>query len=131
LISGITQAGISAIANETTRASINANRDVRIAEVGVDNSIIGAINNAIDELDDNELGNGTVTADTTADTTDDVDVVDVVDTTDVTVVDGTVGDDTVVDDTVADDSTGDSYYNDTECAAGQELVQTNWGTQCQ
>ena len=135
LISGITQAGISAIANETTRASINANKSVRLAEVGVDGQIIGAINNAIDELDDNELSNGTVTADTATDTTNDVDVVDVVDTTDVTVVDDTVvdtvGDDTVVDDTVADDSTGDSYYNDTECAAGQELVQTNWGTQCQ
>ena len=126
LIGGITQAGISAIANETTRASIKANRDVRIAEVGVDGAIIGAINNAIDELDDSELGNGTVTANTT-----DVDVVDVVDTVTVdTAVVDTVVDDTVVD-TVVDDSTSTSYYNDTECAAGQELVQTNWGAQCQ
>ena len=33
--------------------------------------------------------------------------------------------------TVADDAADESYYSDTECAAGQELVQTNWGTQCQ
>ena len=130
VLTSATAVGISAITNETTRASINANRSVRIAEVGVDAATIGAINNAIDELDDDELSNVTVTANTT-----DVDVVDVVDTTDATAttfttVDTTV-DTTVVDDTVVDDTTSTSYYNDTECAAGQELVQTNWGAQCQ
>jgi hypothetical protein len=65
LIGGVTQAGIAAIVNETSRDRIAANRDVRIAEVGVDSEIIGAINNAIDELDDNELT--PETADVTAD----------------------------------------------------------------
>ena len=135
LLTSATAVGISAITNETTRASINANRSVRIAEVGVDAATIGAINNAIDELDDDELSNGTATANTT----DVVDVVDVVDTTDVTsTTDATTTDTTdattfttVADDTNATTNTDDSYYSDTECAAGQELVQTNWGTQCQ
>ena len=141
LLTSATAVGISAITNETTRASINANRSVRIAEVGVDAATIGAINNAIDELDDDELTNGTVTVDSTVD----VDVVDVVDTTDVTSTTDATTDtatDTAVDTTTEattfttvadDDSTDDSYYTDTadDCAAGQELVQTSWGTQCQ
>jgi len=132
LLTSATAVGISAITNETTRASINANRSVRIAEVGVDAATIGAINNAIDELDDDELSNGTATANTT----DVVDVVDVVDdtvtsTTDTDTTTTTTTATTTATTTVADDSTDESYYSDTECAAGQELVQTNWGTQCQ
>ena len=136
LLTSATAVGISAITNETTRASINANRSVRIAEVGVDAATIGAINNAIDELDDDELSNGTATANTTANTTDVVDVVDVVDdtvtsTTDTDTTTTTTTATTTATTTVADDAADESYYSDTECAAGQELVQTNWGTQCQ
>jgi Asp-tRNA(Asn)/Glu-tRNA(Gln) amidotransferase C subunit len=146
LLTSATAVGISAITNETTRASINANRSVRIAEVGVDAATIGAINNAIDELDDDELSNSTSTANTATDVVDVVDVVDTTDvtsttdatTTDTTTTDGTTTDTTdattfttVADDTNATTNTDESYYNDTECAAGQELVQTNWGTQCQ
>ena len=140
VLTSATAVGISAITNETTRASINANKSVRLAEVGVDNSIIGAINNAIDELDDDELSNqsaSTTTANDTSvtvvdadvDTTvvDDSTVVDVVADTNDDVVADVVDTTTEVDDTT--DST--SYYNDTECAAGLELVQTNWGSQCQ
>ena len=91
LIGGVTQAGIAAIVNETSRDRIAANRDVRIAEVGVDSEIIGAINNAIDELDDNELT--PETADVTADDVAADDATDLSD--DVLDLDG----DTVVDDT--------------------------------
>lgn len=93
LIGGVTQAGIAAIVNETSRDRIAANRDIRIAEVGVDGQIIGAINNAIDELDDNELT--PETADVVADDSvaDDVDTTDAID--DVLDIDG----DTVVDTT--------------------------------
>ena len=91
LIGGVTQAGIAAIVNETSRDRIAANRDVRIAEVGVDSEIIGAINNAIDELDDNELT--PETADVTADDVAADDATDLAD--DVLDLDG----DTVVDDT--------------------------------
>ena len=133
LLTSATAVGISAITNETTRASINANRSVRIAEVGVDAATIGAINNAIDELDDDELSNGTATANTT----DVVDVVDVVDdtvtsTTDTdTTTTTTTATTTVADDANATTNTDEGFYSDTECGAGQELVQTNWGTQCQ
>ena len=129
LLTSATAVGISAITNETTRASINANKAVSLAEVGVRSATIGAINNAIDELDDDELtmiqssGTTVVVDDTLVD-----DVVDdvVVDDT----VDDTVVDDTVVDDTVVDDSST-SYYSDTECTDGQTLTQTSWGKQCQ
>jgi hypothetical protein len=137
LLTSATAVGISAITNETTRASINANKSVRMAEVGVDGQIIGAINNAIDELDDDELANqssGTtvVVEDVVDDVVDDVTSDTATDTTsddDSTVVDDTSDDDSASPD---DDSTT-SYYNDTasDCATGETLTQTSWGLQCQ
>ena len=134
LLTSATAVGISAITNETTRASINANKAVRMSEIQyVDGATIGAINNAIDELDDDELANQspstTVVVD---DVVDDVidDVTSDTTATTATTTDDTVVDDTVVDDTVVDDSTT-SYYSDTECNDGQTLTQTSWGKQCQ
>ena len=134
LLTSATAVGISAITNETTRASINANKSVSLAEVGVRSATIGAINNAIDELDDDELtmiqssGTTVVVDDVVDDVIDDV-TSDTTATT-ATTTDDTVVDDTVVDDTVVDDSTT-SYYSDTECNDGQTLTQTSWGKQCQ
>jgi hypothetical protein len=136
LLTSATAVGISAITNETTRASINANKAVRMSEIQyVDGATIGAINNAIDELDDDELANQspstTVVVD---DVVDDVidDVTSDTTATTATTTDDTVVDDTVVDDTVVDDS-ATSYYNDTasDCATGETLTQTSWGLQCQ
>jgi hypothetical protein len=136
LLTSATAVGISAITNETTRASINANKSVRMSEIQyVDGATIGAINNAIDELDDDELANQspstTVVVD---DVVDDVidDVTSDTTATTATTTDDTVVDDTVVDDTVVDDS-ATSYYNDTasDCATGETLTQTSWGLQCQ
>ena len=63
LIGGLTQVGISAIANETTRASINANRDIRVQEIQTDGQIWPVLGAAVS-------GNAFVPADTT-DTTPD------------------------------------------------------------
>ena len=66
LIGGLTQVGISAIANETTRASINANKTIRVQEIQTDGQIWPVLGAAVS-------GNAYVPADATDDTaTDDV-----------------------------------------------------------
>lgn len=110
LIGGVTQAGIAAIVNETSRDRIQANRDVRIAEIGVDNAIVGAVNNAIDELDDDELSSTTTVTETVDDVTgptpDSIVVDDSTDTSDTAI--------TVDDSLDSGDSTTDDTSTDTE-----------------
>ena len=64
LIGGLTQVGISAIANETTRASINANKAIRVQEIQTDGQIWPVLGAAVS-------GNAYVPADTTDTTTPD------------------------------------------------------------
>ena len=118
LVSGLTQAGISAIANETTRASIKANRDVRISEIeNVDGALVSAVAGAISSSSNNNNN----------DSDGDVIIVDPADT-----LDPDAGTDPDGGDDDGDDD-GTDFYNDDEsdCSEGQVLVQTTWGSQCQ
>ena len=53
LIGGVTQAGIAAIAAETTRESIKANRDVRIVEAEMDGKMWDVLSTGMIEAGDN------------------------------------------------------------------------------
>lgn len=89
IIGGVTQAGIAAIAAETTRDSIKANRDIRVKEIEVDGQLWDVLGTAITEAGDDEInyygdsGNTTSDVDVTgpSDLVSD-DVTDVVDTVD-------------------------------------------------
>jgi hypothetical protein len=129
LIGGLTAVGMSAISADVQKNASDNMVTIRRQEILTDGMMYEVFNNAIDSL---EPERSTSTMDV-------VNVVDVpdVDTTSVTVDTTTV--DTTTDTTttttvdtttVVDDGT-DSYYSDTTCTDGQELVQTNWGTQCQ
>lgn len=110
LIGGVTQAGLAAIAAETQRDSIQANRDIRIQEIVTDGQVWGLMNNIVDEYDDDELTmvDDTVVDDTAQDVDVDVDVDEPVDI----VVDDDSTDDGVTD--VVDDSFDDTSTNDEE-----------------
>lgn len=94
IIGGVTQAGIAAIAADTTRESIRANRDIRVKEIEVDGQLWDVLGTAITEAGDDNYYSGSGVDDIAPgvdliDTPDDVvdtvpavsgdDVVDVVD----------------------------------------------------
>lgn len=123
LIGGLTAVGMSAISADVQKNASDNMVTVRRQEIVTDGLMYGVFNNAIDSLEEP----APMTTDTTTTTVDVVDVTTTDTVVDTTTVDTTV--DTVVDTTV--DTAADSYYNDTTCTDGQELVQTSWGTQCQ
>jgi len=104
LIGGVTQAGIAAIAAETTRDSIKANRDIRVKEIEVDGQLWGVLGTAITEAGDDTINYYSDNDTTTSDVTD----VDVTEPSDL------VSDDVtdVVD--TSDDSTGDDVTDVTD-----------------
>jgi len=134
LIGGLTAVGMSAISADVQKNASDNMVTVRRQEIVTDGLMYGVFNNAIDSLEP-----AAATTDTTTTTVDVVDVTttDVVssdsDTIDTVTVDTTTPDttDTTVVDTTDTTDTTTGYYNDTTCTDGQELVQTNWGTQCQ
>ena len=110
LIGGVTQAGIAAIAAETTRDSIKANRDIRVKEIEMDGQLWDVLGTAITEAGDDTTN---YYSDSTADDATDVDVTEPSDLVSDDVSDVVSDDVTDVVDTV-DDTTGDDVTDVTD-----------------